>query len=48
MFFPSIRSLIYYFLQIITELYLYDNKIGDQGAEYLACALQQNKVELFL
>jgi hypothetical protein len=36
----------HYLLQTLTTLKLYNNKIGDQGAEHLANALQQNKVTL--
>jgi hypothetical protein len=42
--FSSYHSSIYSFIQTLIELYLYDNKIRIQGIEYLANALQQNKV----
>jgi hypothetical protein len=35
---------MYYFPQALTTLDLNSNQIGDQGAEHLATALQQNKV----
>jgi hypothetical protein len=35
---------MYYFPQTLTTLELGWNQIGDQGAEHLANALQQNKV----
>ena len=40
-----IQILIHYFAQTFTTLYLDYNKIGAQGAEHLANALQQNKVK---
>ncbi len=35
------------FIQTLTTLNLGSNEIGDQGAEHLANALQQNKVTSF-
>jgi hypothetical protein len=37
---------MHYFSQTLTTLNLYGNDIVDQGAEYLANALQQNNVTL--
>jgi hypothetical protein len=34
-------------MQALTTLFLGNNKIGDQGAQHLANALQQNKVTLY-
>ncbi len=39
-----IQSFIYYFLQALITIHLSDNRIGPQGAECLANALQKNKV----
>jgi len=39
-----ILTLIHYFTQTLTTLYLQKNAIGDRGAEHLANALQQNRV----
>ena len=43
-----IQSFIHYFPQTLTYVDLYANEIGDQGAEHLANALQQNKVTRFI
>lgn len=43
-----IEVFIHYCLQTLTELNLSHNRIGVQGAEYLAKALQENKVENIL
>ena len=42
-----IMSLTHYFVQTLTTLDLYNNQIGRQGVQYLANALQQNKVTYF-
>ncbi len=39
-----IQLFIHYFSQTLIILDLNDNEIGDQGAEHLANALEQNKV----
>jgi hypothetical protein len=44
----TILPFIHYFLQTLTTLELSSNRIGPQGAEYLAKALEQNKVKLLL
>jgi len=40
------HSHILYWLQTLSKLYLYSNKIGDEGAQYLSEALKQNAVSL--
>lgn len=42
----SYSSFIHYSIQTLTELYIFGNDIGPQGAQYLANALQQNNVFL--
>jgi len=39
-------SHILYSLQTLSQLDLYSNKIGDEGAQYLSEALKQNTVSL--
>jgi hypothetical protein len=39
---------LYHLLQALTVLVLWNNKIGDAGAQYLAKALQHNSVRLGL
>jgi hypothetical protein len=42
-----IQLFTHYFSQTLTTLDLTSNQIGDQGAQHLANALQQNKVTRF-